>query len=366
MRLDALQEFYDDSDEHIVAALVGRARETASASGRSVLMVGEDEPQQARMLRSPEEGGFGLDALWNDDFHHVGKTVLTRRAEGYYGDYHGSPQEFVSLWKHGYLYQGQRNARQGKPRGSPTRGLPLRSFVNYLENHDQVANSLRGERLRRTTSPPLRRALTSLLLLSPGTPMLFQGQEFSASSLFHYFNDAGPDRREGVSRSRAEFLAQFPSLSTDEARAAMLDPADLDTFRASKIKDADRAADPPMTALHRDLIRLRRGDPVFAAQGDLGVDGAVLGPESFVLRHRGVERDDRVIVANLGADFTYTPISEPLLAPPEGREWQTLWSSESVTYGGDGTPAPLVEAGWRLPRQSTLVLAARPRKEGGG
>jgi maltooligosyltrehalose trehalohydrolase len=205
-----------------------------------------------------------------------------------------------------------------------------------------------------------------MLLLSPGTPMLFQGQEFSASSPFHYFNDAGPDRREGVFRSRVEFLSQFPSLSTEEARAVILDPTDIDTFRSSKIKDADRDADPAALALHRDLIRVRRDDPVFASQGGLGVDGAVLGPESFVLRHNGVDGDDRLILVNFGADFTYTPISEPLLAPPEGRGWQVLWSSESVIYGGDGTPPVVTEEGWRLPRESAIVLDARPRDEGCG
>ncbi|QEH31602.1 Malto-oligosyltrehalose trehalohydrolase [Aquisphaera giovannonii] len=355
LRIDAVWQTWDDSDEHIVAAVTRRAREAAGP--RSVLIIGEDEPQESRLLRPRDRGGFGLDALWNDDFHHVHASALTRCGEGYYADYRGTPQEFVSLWKHGVLYQGQMNLRQGKPRGMPTRGVAPRSFVNYLENHDQVANTLRGRRLHERSDPSLHRALTALFLLSPGTPMLFQGQEFAASSPFLYFNDAGDG--EELKRSRAKFLGQFPSLATDEARAAFPNPADPEVFRACRLKDADRAARPAVRDLHRDLLRLRREDPALRLQGSGGLDGAVLGPEAFVLRCFGEGGDDRIILVNLGRDFLYAPVAEPLLAPPEGRRWEMLWSSASVRYGGDGTPGPETADGWRLPRVSTLVLAAR-------
>jgi len=358
LRLDALQEFSDDSDEHIIAALVRRARE--AAGGRSIVIVGEDEPQRTRMLRPTDRGGFGLDALWNEDFHHVCAGVLTRRAEGYYGDHLGSAQELVSLWKHGFLYQGQPNLRQGKPRGMSTRGVPLRSFVTYLENHDQVANSLDGRRLHQLSDPDLYRAMTALFLLSPGSPMLFQGQEFASPSPFHYFNDS--DEGDNPRRARMEFLSQFPSLATDEAKAAIRDPADPAVFRESRLSDADRAGRPEIRRLHKDLLRLRREDAALRLQGDGGLDGAVLGPEAVVLRVFGQEEgDDRILLVNLGRDFVYAPNSEPLLAPPEGRRWEPLWSSAAVKYGGAGTPDPLTEAGWRLPRASTMVLAARPK-----
>jgi len=362
VRLDAIQEFHDSSDEHIVAAITGRIRE--AAGDRAVLVIGEDEPQEASMLRPVEEGGYGLDALWNDDFHHACVAAVTGWGEAYYGDVLGSAQEFVSLWKYGYLYQGQRNVRQGKPRGQPTRGLPLRSFVTYLENHDQVANSLRGERLHQSVSPPLRRAATALLLLSPGTPMLFQGQEFSSTSPFHYFNDAERQGQE-LRESRRRFLSQFPSLATEEARAAIPVPTDPEIFRASKLKDAERGSAPQSFALHRDLIRLRRGDPVLGLQRSVEIDGAVLGPRAFVLRYFDEEGLDRLILANLGRDVLYSPVSEPLLAPPLGRDWRLLWSSESVAYGGDGTPSPQDDAGWRLRRASVVVLEAAPRPEDG-
>jgi len=360
LRIDALQAFIDESDEHIVAALARRARE--AAEGRSIVLIGESEPQETRVLRPPDRGGFGLDALWNEDFHHVCVGILTGINEGYYADFHATPQEIVSLWNLGYLYQGQPNLRQGKPRGMPTREVPLRSFVNYLENHDQVANSLRGRRLHQRVDPGLYRAMTALLLLSPGTPMLFQGQEFASPRPFHYFNNS--DEGDNARQARMEFLSQFPSLATDEARAAIRDPSDPDVFRESRLSDADREARGEVRDLHKDLLRLRREDAVLRLQGDGGLDGAVLGPEALVLRCYGEgEGDDRILLVNLGRDFLYAPISEPLLAPPEGRRWALIWSSASAKYGGDGTPEPQTEVGWRLPRVSTLLLASRPQNE---
>ncbi len=142
----------------------------------------------------PEErGGYGLDLLWNDDFHHAARVALTGRTEAYYSGYRGTPQEFISASKYGYLYQGQFYVWQGKRRGEPAFGLDPARFVNYIQNHDQVANSARGERLDRLAAPGRYRAMTALLLLAPGTPMLFQGQEFAASAPFVYFADHRPE-----------------------------------------------------------------------------------------------------------------------------------------------------------------------------
>jgi maltooligosyltrehalose trehalohydrolase len=127
--------------------------------------------------------------VWNDDFHHSAMVALTGRREAYYGDHQGTPQELISALKWGYLFQGQRYRWQGKERGTPTLDLAPARFVAFIQNHDQVANSLRGQRVHRLTSPARLRALTALLLLGPATPMLFQGQEFWASSPFLYFAD---------------------------------------------------------------------------------------------------------------------------------------------------------------------------------
>ncbi len=156
VRIDATQAFDDDSPEHILGELVREAR--AAAGARSIVVIAESEPQDVRMLRDPAHGGFGMDMAWNDDFHHTAMVRATGRREAYYTDYRGRAQEFVAAMKWGYLFQGQRYDWQGKRRGTPVLDLPAYTFVNYLQNHDQLANSTRGQRLHELTSPGRFRA----------------------------------------------------------------------------------------------------------------------------------------------------------------------------------------------------------------
>ncbi|HEX8291949.1 MAG TPA: alpha-amylase family glycosyl hydrolase, partial [Pyrinomonadaceae bacterium] len=350
LRVDATQSMKDDSREHLLAALTREVR--AAAAGRETLVVGENEPQEVCMLLD-----FKLDGLWNDDFHHAAMVALTGRSEAYYSDYKGTPQEFVSAAKYGFLYQGQRYKWQRQRRGTPAFGIPPHAFVNFIQNHDQVANSARGLRAHRLTSPGRLRAMTALLLLLPSTPMLFMGQEFASSAPFHYFADHEPGLAEKVRRGRAEFLAQFRSIATRETRTRLPDPAAPETFERCKLDHAERDSHREVYELHRDLLRLRREDAVFSAQEPRALDGAVLGPGAFVLRLFGVGSDDRLLVVNLGPDLSLNPAPEPLLAPPAGKVWRTLWSSEDYAYGGTGTPPVETKNNWCIPGEAAVALA---------
>lgn len=356
LRLDATQDIHDSSDDHILSAIIRRVRE--AANGRSTYIVAENEPQETRLVR-----GFGIDALWNDDFHHTATVALTGRNEAYYTDYLGTAQELVSAVKYGYLYQGQRYSWQKKRRGAPGLDLPPPVFVSFIQNHDQIANSGRGERCHLLSSPGRFRSLTALLLLAPATPMLFQGQEFCASAPFLYFADHEPELARAVQKGRQEFLAQFPSLKSPEMQACASDPHEPSTFEICRLDLSERESHASCYAMHRDLLRLRREDPVFRAQGAGGLDGAVLAPEAFVLRwfSQGSEGDDRLLVVNLGRDLHLVPAPEPLLAPPDGACWEVVWSSEDPRYGGCGAPPPEDrDGGWRLPGQAAVVL--RPKE----
>jgi maltooligosyltrehalose trehalohydrolase len=354
LRFDATQQMFDASPEHVLVDIARRAR--AAAPGRGVLLVAENEPQDARLVRSPEHGGYGLDALWNDDFHHSARVALTGRAEAYYTDYGGRPQELVSAVKHGFLYQGQHYAWQRKRRGGPARDVPPAAFVAYVQNHDQVANSARGERLHTATSPGRWRAMTALLLLGPATPMLFQGQEFAASSPFLYFADHNEELSALVRKGRVEFLSQFPSIATPQVSTCLADPGDPTTFERCKLDLAERARHAETYALHADLLALRREDAVFRTQGAHGIDGAVLGPEAFVLRFFGDGGQDRLLLVNLGADVALDIVPEPLLAPPERARWEIAWSTDHPRYGGCGVVAFDPDGPWRLPAQAAVVL----------
>ena len=357
-RLDATQNIDDSSEVHIIAELSARAR--AAAGSREILIVGENEPQHTDLLRDGESGGCGLDALWNDDFHHTARVAATGRTEAYYADYRGTPQELVSTIKRGFLYQGQHYRWQKKARGTPTRGFGAERLVNFLQNHDQVANSTRGLRLHEFTSPGIYRALTALLLLAPQTPLLFQGQEFAASSPFLYFADNTPENARVVELGRGDFLRQFASIAAG-GDALLCDPADRAIFERCKLDFSERTTHAEAVALHRDLLKLRRADPVFAAQRSEAIDGAVLRDATFLLRYFGSEADDRLVLVNLGRQFVLTPLPEPLLAPPPQAQWELIWSTEDIAYGGDGTPAPVADAEWHVPARSALVFAARPK-----
>ena len=331
LRLDATQSIIDSSPEHVVSVVARRARE--AAADRDIFIVAENEPQDIALIEK-----LGMNAMWSDDWHHTAMIAAGGKREAYYTDYQGLAQEFVSMARHGFLYQGQWYAWQKKRRGTPSLDTPPERLVCYLQNHDQLANSADGARLHQTTSPGIDRALTALLLLGANTPMLFQGQEFAASSPFLYFADHKDDLGRAVAKGRAEFMTQFASI--DARRLAL--PNAIETFERSKLDHSERERHTEAVALHRDLLRLRR---------DLGrpqkVDGAVLSDSAFVLRFD----DDRILIINLGPRLELEVAPEPLLAPPANARWQLIWSSdgtERVEF--EETPS------WRIPAQSATLL----------
>ena len=355
LRLDATQQIFDAGASHILAEIGARIR--SAARGRPTYIVAENEPQETHLVRAVDQGGYGLDSLWNDDFHHSALVALKGHNEAYYTDYLGTPQEFISAAKWGYLYQGQRYSWQKKRRGAPALDLAPANFVTFLENHDHVANTGRGTRVRQLTSSGRNRAMTALLLLGPGTPMLFQGQEFGSTCPFLFFADHGPDLAKLVREGRAKFLAQFPSLAASDILSRAADPAARETFERCKLSATERQTNQEMLALHRDLLRLRREDPAFRAQRPRGVDGAVLGPTAFVLRFFVAGNDDRLLLVNLGRDLILHEAPEPLLAPPLGKKWTVRWSSDDWTYGGSGFTAPENDEDiWRIAGESAMVL----------
>jgi maltooligosyltrehalose trehalohydrolase len=326
-----------------------------------IFIVAENEPQDTGIVRPPEEGGYGGDALWNDDAHHTAMVALTGRREAYYTDYLGSAQELVSCMRFGYLYQGQRYTWQKHNRGTPALDLPAHAFVTYLENHDQVANSAFGQRLHQLSSPAQYRALTAWMLLGPGTPMLFQGQEYGSSRPFLYFADHEARLAAAVNEGRVEFLAQFPGLTDPRVVQALPSPSDEQTFQASKLDLSERERHGAAYALHRDLLALRRDDAVLAHAGTYRPEGAILGPRTFLLRYLDRERGDRLLVVNLDVDLDFAPVREPLLAPPRGARWRMAWGSEAPEYGGHGT-APLdVDQHWMMRANSAMFFVSESR-----
>jgi maltooligosyltrehalose trehalohydrolase len=297
--------------------------------------------------------------MWNDDFHHSAIVALTGENVGYFNDYSGKPQEFISAAKHGFLYQGQALSWRKVLRGTPALGVPAEAFVCFIENHDQIANTGAGDRPRFKTSAGRYRAITALLLLGPWTPLLFQGQEFGASSPFLFFADVGDASvRNAIRKGRAELLAPFLSLDEEETLRHLPAPDDPDAFSRSKLDFSEREANRELYNLYIDLMKLRRDDSRLQMQESDGIDGAVLGPTSLVLRYFSQANDDRLLLVNLGQRQVLHPASEPLLAPPTGCTWETLWTSDSRRYGGAEALASTTPERWILPAESAVVLRA--------
>ncbi|HYP15212.1 MAG TPA: malto-oligosyltrehalose trehalohydrolase [Bryobacteraceae bacterium] len=356
LRLDATQDICDKSPTHILVEVTAAVR--SAAGNRETIVIAENEPQHSKLARPVERGGYGMDGLWNDDFHHSAIVALTGRREAYYSDYYGQAQEFVSALKYGYLFQGQWYKWQRQRRGRPAFQLDPWSFVTFIQNHDQIANSARGQRIHELTSPGLLRAATALMLLGPGTPMLFQGQEFAASAPFLYFADVPDCLRKLVEDGRKEFLAQFRNLRLPEMVERFTNPCTEEAFLRCKLDHSERQRNAQIYRLHCDLLDLRRKDPVLREQRRF--DGAVLSNAAFCFRVFNEEFGDRLLVINLGPDLNLDAAPEPLLAPPEDQVWSVALSTESPEFGGFGTPPVDSDENWRIPGFCGILLRPVP------
>ncbi|MDZ4817968.1 MAG: DUF3459 domain-containing protein, partial [Planctomycetota bacterium] len=269
--------------------------------------------------------------------------------------FQGTPQELISAVQRGYLYQGQWNGRRQIYRGSATWGIPAARFITFLQNHDQVANSLNGRRIQSYTSPGRLRALTTLMLLAPQTPLLFMGQEFCSSQPFLYFADHHEELSKVIRQGRAESLHQFQTARSPEMNLFFADPGSIETFEKCKLDWQQYETNHEVVDMHRDLLRLRKSDPVFSRQDATTIHGAVLAAEAFALRYHGPDGDDRLLIVNLGRDLYWNNLAEPLLAPRQGTDWSLLFSTGNPRYGGPGIGI-LDTQRWHVPGHAALVL----------
>ena len=204
--------------------------------------------------------------------------------------------------------------------------------------------------------------MTALLMLAPGTPMLFQGQEFASSKPFLYFADHDVELSHAVFKGRREFLHQFRSFTDPRLNECFDDPSALSTYEASKLDFSEVKSHAASYALHKDLIALRKSDPAFSMQEIYKVDGAVLSDHAFVLRYFLDHDNDRLFLVNFGGDIDLYIAPEPFLAPPTAKRWQVAWSSEDPKYGGCGAlnPDSNTDDNWRIQGECAIALTPVP------
>ena len=293
LRLDAVHAFVDRSATHFLEQLAGEVRALELASGRHFVVIAESDLNDPRLVRAVEDGGFGLDAQWSDDFHHALFAALTGERQGYYQDF-GSLAALGKALREAFVYDGNYSEYRRRNHGRPATGLPGYRFLGYAQNHDQVGNRAKGDRLIQIAGLGRAKIAAALVLTSPFVPLLFQGEEFGASTPFHYFTgfeDAEIGRL--VSEGRKREFAGFV-WSPDE----IPDPQAWETFAESKLDWSELNQEPHASLLqwHKDLIRLRLASPDLT-NGDLGAVKIRLDEEAkwFVM-----ERGRMRVACNLG------------------------------------------------------------------
>lgn len=316
LRLDATFAIYDGSSKHLLREL----SEVVRAEHPKAILIAETHENDVRYLQSFEQGGFGFDAVWADDFHHTVRRRVAGDVEGYYQDYAGTMREIARTLNQGFLYEGQLSAYSGKPRGTPARDCPAWQFVYCLQNHDQVGNRAFGDRLSAAISSDLYRAASALLLLSPYTPLLFMGQEFAASSPFLYFTDHSPELGRLVTEGRRAEFQSFAAFRDPLARDRIPDPQSAETFEASKL-DWRQVDDSSVLRLYQECLRLRRDDPVLCRRDRFSMHASAISEDALA-----IDYGERLLVVNFG-DVSVTP---------DQRLGSVLLDTNDPRFGGSG------------------------------
>ncbi len=302
LRLDAVHAFIDRSAIPFLEHLAAEVDALEARLGRHLILIAESDLNEPRVITSREAGGYGIDAQWSDDFHHALHSVLTGECNGYYEDF-GSLAQLAKALQRAYVYDGIYSPHRKRVHGRPVSGLPAHRFLGYAQNHDQIGNRARGERLAHLVSPGRQKVAAALVLTSPFVPMLFQGEEFGASSPFQYFSQhEDADLGQKVSEGRK---SEFKAFGWDPEDVP--DPQDPATFERSKLKwdEIEEQAHARLLEWHKQLIALRRSNPALT-------DGQLAGvhvefderAQWFIVRRGAIE-----IACNLAPDRQALPIS---------------------------------------------------------
>ena len=335
LRLDATHAIHDASPRHILAEITEVAH-AAAGPDRGVVLIAETGENDVRYLRSVQEGGFGFDAVYADDFHHALRRYLAGDHEGYYADFEGTLDEVARCISQGWLYEGQptRSSHGQRRRGTPARHQPASQFLYVLQNHDQVGNRAFGDRLHHQIGIERFAAATALLLFLPYTPMLFMGQEFAASSPFQFFTDHNPELGRLVTEGRRREFSAFSAFADPTVRERIPDPQAEATFLASKLRESESELSPgaELQRWYAALLSLRHTDPVLVDQSRERLSAQALSANVLAVR-RWSANDERLLLVNFG--------DQPFQTSDFGGGWRVVLARGEATSNVErvGVPA---------------------------
>ena len=345
LRLDAVHAIFDASAIHFLEELGAQVHQLEAESGRHLAVVAESDLNLPRIVTPRQAGGYGLDAQWNDDFHHALHTILTGEKAGYLADF-GSIALLAKTLTRAFAYDGSYSKSRGRRHGAPVLGLSAHRFVAFIQNHDQVGNRARGERLGHLVTIDQLKIAAALLMTAPFVPLLFQGEEWNASSPFQYFTDhQDAELAESVRRGRRAEFAHFVADASE-----IPDPQARQTFERSKLDwgERERGTHREMLEWYRRLIRLRRCVRDFE-NGRLDLDSVSFDEEARWLR---LMRGESAVICNFAPTPQRVPVADA------GRMDIALASRHDVRIGDAEIELPPVSVAILIPKDRDSSIGA--------
>jgi len=330
LRLDATDHIIDLNAKHFLQELAERVAELSQRQGRKFYLTAENDVNDVRILHKLEEGGYGMDAQWNDGFHHCAHALLTGEQIGYYQDY-GTCKQLAKAMKQGFVYSWEYSPFRDRWHGSDSSALPGHQFVVCIQNHDQVGNRMLGDRLTHLVSFEALKLGAAVLLLSPNVPLLFMGEEYGEEAPFLYFvSHTDPNLVEAVRAGRKREFAHF------HLEGEYVDPQSEDTFQRSQLRWETRneGKHKVLRDLYQQLIQLRRSIPALKKLDKHNLEAIALEDEKLLLLHRWSAESQIFCLMN----FSENAVS---LTPkiPDGN-WQKILDSADETWLGSGAKLP--------------------------
>jgi len=330
LRIDAVHAILDFSASPFLEELASAVHDQAERLNRRIYLIAESALNDTRVIRSRNVGGYGLDAQWNDDFHHSLHTLLTGERSGYYQDF-GRLRELAKAFREGYVYSGDYSPYRQRRHGNSSQDIPAHQFVVFAQNHDQVGNRMRGERLAALVCQERTKLAAGIVLLSPFIPLIFMGEEYGETAPFPYFiSHSDPALIDAVRRGRREEFAEFGW--SDESP----DPQDEETFLRAKLNHSLRRKGHHriLLELHRELLQLRKGIPALGRLNKGDMDVLDYENDNALVIRRWSVADEVVAVFHFGK--SPTSIRIPF---PQGK-WRKRLDSADERWQGPGSQVP--------------------------
>ena len=330
LRLDASDHIYDIGVKHFLQELAENVETLSKKQGRKLYLTAENDLSDPKIIRSIESGGYGIDAQWNDAFHHCLHTLLTGEQAGYYKDY-GTCQQMAKAFKEGFVYSGQYSPFRKKFHGGDSSDMPGQQFVVFTQNHDQVGNRMLGERLTHLVSFEALKLAAGVLLLSPNVPLIFMGEEYAEDAPFLYFvSHSDPDLVTAVREGRKKDFADF------HLKGEFIDPFSPDTFHKCQLNWNKRQEGKYkiMLELYQHLIQFRRTIPALKEFNKQNLKTSFIEENKVIFLHRWIQNSQIFCIMNFNdKDVTFK-------ATLPSSNWQKILDSSEPKWMGSGSTMP--------------------------